>query len=160
MRSAADAFLILLRGGAASRLVSRAAGNCSVGCLLRHHDWNAGQDDEDDCRRENGRCLQPEPGNYADRSRRPDARAVVRSSISRCLTRTMIAPAPRKPIPCTTPCRTRDMSSIGIPLWRGLTTNSAAPMATSMWVRTPPVLAGGRKISLELRVPEGRCDGP
>ena len=66
--------------------------------------------------------------------------AVVKPSTTCFVARTIIAPAPRKPIPCRIHCSTRDMSSIRMPLCNEPMTNRAAPTATSIWVLTPALL--------------------
>ncbi len=67
--------------------------------------------------------------------------AVVRPSTFCWLARIMIAPAPRNPMPWMIPCRTRDMSGMGMSLCNGPITKSAAPTATSICVRTPASFA-------------------
>ncbi|CFW55653.1 Uncharacterised protein [Bordetella pertussis] len=54
--------------------------------------------------------------------------------------RLMMTPAPRKPMPAITPCSTRLRSPTSMPPCSGTRTNSAAPRATSMWVRSPAAL--------------------
>ncbi|CFN92383.1 Uncharacterised protein [Bordetella pertussis] len=65
---------------------------------------------------------------------------VVRPRISPSLPSLMMTPAPRKPMPAITPCSTRLRSPTSMPPCSGTRTNSAAPRATSMWVRSPAAL--------------------
>ena len=66
--------------------------------------------------------------------------AVVNPRVSTCLVPKIMAPAPRNPTPATRPCNTRVKSAVDAPACWGMRTKSAAPMATSICVRTPALL--------------------
>lgn len=66
--------------------------------------------------------------------------AVVNPRVSSCLLPKIMAPAPRNPTPAVRPCSTRVKSAVEAPDCWGMRTKSAAPMATSICVRTPALL--------------------
>ncbi len=66
--------------------------------------------------------------------------AVVSPLVSTSLFPTIMAPAPRNPTPAIKPCNTRLKSALDAPACWGMRTKSAAPMATSMCVRSPALL--------------------
>lgn len=66
--------------------------------------------------------------------------AVVSPRVSTCFVPMIMAPAPRKPTPAINPCNTRLKSALDAPACWGIKTKSAAPMATSICVRTPALL--------------------
>ena len=66
--------------------------------------------------------------------------AVVNPRGSTCLVPKIMAPAPRNPTPAIRPCNTRVKSAADAPACWGIRTKSAAPMATSICVRTPALL--------------------
>jgi hypothetical protein len=66
--------------------------------------------------------------------------AVVSPRVSTSLFPIIMAPAPRNPTPAIRPCNTRLKSVLEAPACWGMRTKSAAPMATSMCVRTPALL--------------------
>lgn len=66
--------------------------------------------------------------------------AVVRPRTRSSSSLFKMLPAHRKPMPATTPWITRLRSAGTMPACCGISTNRAAPMATSMWVRTPAAL--------------------
>ncbi|CAM4020778.1 Uncharacterised protein [Klebsiella quasipneumoniae] len=66
--------------------------------------------------------------------------AVVSPRVSTSLFPIMMAPVPRNPTPAIRPCNIRLRSALDAPACWGMRTNSAAPMATIMCVRTPALL--------------------
>lgn len=66
--------------------------------------------------------------------------AVVSPRVSTSLFPIIMAPAPRNPTPAIRPCNTRLKSALNAPACWGMRTKSAAPVATSMCVRTPALL--------------------
>ena len=66
--------------------------------------------------------------------------AVVNPRVSTCFVPIIMAPAPRNPTPAIKPCNTRLKSALDAPVCWGMRTKSAAPMATSICVRTPALL--------------------
>jgi len=66
--------------------------------------------------------------------------AVVSPRVSTSFVPIIMAPAPRNPTPAIRPCNIRLKSALDAPACWGMRTKSAAPMATSMCVRTPALL--------------------